>query len=135
MPHKNPKPVPQQWEQVEASRVSAAKTLYVNIKSIRGLMTTDIFSEVATTETFESTRSTLELLSTKYLDRIKALAGGHAAKKGPVGTEELHEFMYYMQQYHDLTIDIAAAATQLSKVLINLREQLIKPTLQETQSA
>jgi hypothetical protein len=115
----------QTWNDVEAARQSVATTLFVNIKAIRDLMVTDAFEMVANSETFVSTEKTLKLLSERYLDRLKALQGGHANKTGNIATAELHEYMYYMQQYHDLNIDIAGAATQLSKILINLREQVV----------
>ena len=111
------------WKTINDSFEGVATTLYVNIKAIRDLMRTDAFEEVSSTETYASTEKTLQVLSTKYLDRLNGLNGGHKDKTGLVKVEELHEYMYYSQQYHELRIDIAAAATQLSKILINLREQ------------
>jgi hypothetical protein len=113
------------WKTINDSFESVATTLYVNIKAIRDLMRTDAFEQVSTTETYDSTEKALQVLSTKYLDRLNGLQGGHANRTGTVRVEELHEYMYYSQQYHELRIDIAATATQLSKILINLREQHI----------
>ena len=113
------------WKTINDSFESVATTLYVNIKAIRDLMRTDAFEQVSTTETYDSTEKALQVLSTKYLDRLNGLQGGHANRTGTVSVEELHEYMYYAQQYHELRIDIAATATQLSKILINLREQYI----------
>lgn len=111
------------WKTITDSFESVATTLYVNIKAIRNLMRTDQFESLSETETYASTDETLRVLSTKYLSRLKGLQDGHINKTGVVSVEELHEYMYYSQQYHELRIDITAAATQLAKILVNLHEQ------------
>lgn len=121
-PNKSEAPV-LKWETITESFESVATTLYVNIKSIRNLMQTDQFEQLSETDTYASTEETLRVLSTKYLSRLKGLQDGHINKTGVVSVEELHEYMYYSQQYHELRIDIAAAATQLAKILVNLHEQ------------
>lgn len=111
------------WKTITDSFEGVATTLFVNIKTIRNLMQTDQFESLSETETYASTEETLRVLSTKYLSRLKGLQDGHINKTGVVSVEELHEYMYYSQQYHELRIDIAAAATQLAKILVNLHEQ------------
>lgn len=117
------------WNDLEDQRLSVTKTLLINITSLRNLLRSDGIEVLNNTPTMTVVVQTLEDLSTKFTEKLKALTGGHSGKTGAVQTGQVSEYMYYAQQYNNLLVDITTALTGVHRVLVVLQEN---PIIQAT---
>ena len=123
-PHtKKPKLV---WDDLEQARIATATTLLTNVKSIKGLLETDGFDDVADKSVLTHAATVLKDLSEDYTYQLRAIQVMHVGKTGAVVIEDIHTYMFIATKYAGLTKDIMASVVGLSRVLVNLKEQVIK---------
>lgn len=121
------------WEDIVTEKTNVTITLLRNVKAIKGLLETDAFQELQGTPIYEEATTVFHRLTQEYHMRLLALEAGHSSKQGDVQVEETHEYLYFAQQYHTLHTDVASTAIAFSKILINLKTQLMADTVQAEQ--
>ena len=119
------------WQDIVQAKNALLKSLAINLKAIKGVLETDAFNDVLEsdedTKVMEEAITALKNLGETTVVKVESLLQGHSDKKGKVDVGDLHIYMFYAQQYHNLHHDLTAKCIALTKVLINLKERNLNP--------
>lgn len=117
-------PAVEQWQSLLDQRDAVAKTLVVNISSLREFMLHPEFDKHTDAEMATNIAKALKQCAVTFTDRLHGLSSAHANKHGDVDSESTQDYAYMWQQYISLHEDIVGVMSGIATLMVQLQQKI-----------